>query len=144
MTIWFAFMEPESSVDGSHKAMLELYKRLTMKSFAHRKGSEKISGWCSAYPAPNGVARLFRFGWNSGFAKEDLVNGRVHRFLQIQDELSQNYMTIRSTKQFRDLSNPKCFIVIEHFTKERGGIGMYLAYISDRINAKNIFIFLAC
>jgi len=40
------------------------------KTFLPRNRSRKIiSGWYSVYPAPNGVARLFRFDGNSGFAK---------------------------------------------------------------------------
>ena len=36
----------------------------------HQNESKKmISSWYSAYPAPNGVARLFRFDWNFGCAK---------------------------------------------------------------------------
>ena len=42
----------------------------TKKTFLPRNRSRKmISGWYSVYPAPNGVARLFRFDRNSGFAK---------------------------------------------------------------------------
>ena len=42
----------------------------TKKTFFPRNRSRKmISGWYSVYPAPNGVARLFRFGGDSGFVK---------------------------------------------------------------------------
>ncbi len=50
--------------------MLELYKKLTTQTFCSPKGSRKmISGWYSVYATPNGVVRLFRFDWTSGFAK---------------------------------------------------------------------------
>ena len=42
---------------------------LTKKTVLPRNRSRKmISGWYSVYPAPNGVAGLFRFGGDSGFA----------------------------------------------------------------------------
>jgi len=49
--------------------MSPLYKQEAYHTCSPKGSRQIISGWYSVYPAPVGVACLFRFDWKSGFAK---------------------------------------------------------------------------
>ena len=68
------YLFPTNAVDGINWATIwcswaSLMVRHKNKFLARKMSTEKKTGWYLVYPAPNSVARLYRFDWISGCTK---------------------------------------------------------------------------